>query len=428
MIKRTLYDDLLAHISRKEISIITGPRQSGKTTLMLLLKEDLERKREPTLFLNMDVEWDRPHLESQAALLRKLELEWGKRRGFVFIDEIQRKEDAGRFLKGLYDLNLPHKFVVSGSGSLELKEKIHESLVGRKRLFELSTLTFEEFVSHRVGHRYIDNLPSFFEVERERGRQLLMEYMNFGGYPRVVLEDEQKEKTLVIGEIFRSVIERDIAYLLKVDKTEAFANLIKTLASQVGNMVNYKELASTLGISFATAKKYAWYAQKIFLLTMVTPFARNIRKEISRSPVVYFGDLGMRNFALGFFGNLPSPAECGFLFQNLVYLLLTSGSDSSGSRIHFWRTTDKAEVDFIVERGRDLIPVEVKFKDFKTIELPRSLISFCQKYRPRQACIVNLGFKAETTVNKTHIRFIPYWELLSSGVRDESEAFLLPGR
>jgi predicted AAA+ superfamily ATPase len=412
MIKRVLYENLRAHISRKEISIITGPRQSGKTTLMLLLKSDLERKKERTLFLNMDVEWDRPHLESQAALIRKLELEWGKRRGFVFIDEIQRKEDAGRFLKGLYDLNLPYKFVVSGSGSLELKEKIHESLVGRKRLFELTTLTFEEFVSHRTEHRYSDSLPSFFEVERERGRQLLMEYLNFGGYPRVVLENEQQEKNRVIDEIFRSVIERDIAFLLNVDKTEAFANLIKTLAGQVGSMVNYKELASTLGISFATVKKYAWYAQKIFLLTMLTPFARNIRKEISQSPVAYFGDLGMRNFALGVFGNLASPAECGFLFQNLIYLMLTGGGASSETRIHYWRTTDKAEVDFVIEKGRDLIPVEVKFKDLKAVELPRSLISFCRKYGPRQAYVINLGFKAESIVNKTRIRFIPYWELL----------------
>jgi hypothetical protein len=410
MIKRTLYKVLLAHISRKEISMITGPRQAGKTTLMQLLKADMERKKEPTLFLNMDVEWDRPHLESQASLIRKLELEWGKRQGFVFIDEIQRKEDAGRYLKGLYDLNLPYKFIVSGSGSLELKEKIHESLVGRKQLFELTTLTFEEFVNHKTEYRYIGNLPAFFEVERERAHQLLMEYLNFGGYPRVVLEDERQEKTRVIDEIFRSVIERDVAYLLKVEKTEAFSNLIKVLAGQIGSMVNYKELSSTLGISFATVKRYAWYAQKIFLLNTVTPFARNVRKEISQSPVAYFGDLGMRNYALGIFGNVSSPAESGFLFQNLVFLLLNSG----GARLHYWRTTDKAEVDFIVEKGRDLIPIEVKFKLLKGIEIPRSLMSFCQKYQPAQAYIVNLGFQEEITVSKTHIRFIPYWKLLQN--------------
>jgi hypothetical protein len=412
MIKRSLYTELLAHLSCKEISLITGPRQSGKTTLMLLLKEELDRKKEPTLFLNMEVEWDRPHLESQAALLRRIELEWGKRRGFVFIDEIQRKEDAGRFLKGLYDLNLPHKLIVSGSGSLELKEKIHESLVGRKRQFELRTLSFEEFVNHKTEYRYTGRLATYFDVEREPAHQLFMEYLNYGGYPRVVLEPQKQEKTKVIDEIFRSVVERDIAYLLKVEKTEAFSNLVKVLAGQVGNMVNYKELSSTLGISFATVKKYSWYAQKIFLLNMVTPFSRNIRKEISQSPVAYFGDLGMRNFAMGTFGNLASPAESGFLFQNFVYLFLTSGDSAGGARLHYWRTTDKAEVDFVLEKGRNLIPIEVKFKVLKDIGLPRSLVSFCRKYQPRHAYIVNLGFRAETTLNQTRVHFIPFWQLL----------------
>jgi len=78
-------------------------------------------------------------------------LELGKERSYVFIDEIQRKENAGFFLKGVFDLKLPYKFIVSGSGSLELKEKIHESLVGRKRLFELTTITFDEFVHHKTG-------------------------------------------------------------------------------------------------------------------------------------------------------------------------------------------------------------------------------------------------------------------------------------
>lgn len=413
MITRTLHRELRAHLAHKEISLITGPRQSGKTTLMLLLKEDLDRKKEPTLLLNMDVEWDRPHLESQAALIRKLELEFGKQRGFVFIDEIQRKEDAGRFLKGLYDLNLPHKFVVSGSGSLELKEKIHESLVGRKRLFELATLTFEEFANYKTEYRYTGRLPTYFDIEKERAHQLLMEYLNFGGYPRVVLEDKQHEKNRLMDEIFRSVIERDVAYLLKVEKTEAFANLIKVLAGQVGCMVNYKELSSTLGISFATVKKYCWYAQKIFLLTMTPPFARNLRKEITQSPTAYFSDLGMRNFALGIFGKVSSPAECGFLFQNLVFLTWAARSASSEASIHHWRTTDKAEVDFVIEKGRDIIPVEVKFKHLKTIEIPRSLASFCQKYQPRNAYIVNLGFESEVTLNHTRVRFIPFWDLLN---------------
>jgi uncharacterized protein len=416
MIKRSIYPSLVKHLSRKEISLITGPRQSGKTTLMSLLKDDLDQKRESTLFLNFDVEWDRVHLESQAALIRKLELDLGKKGGFVFIDEIQRKEDAGRFLKGLYDLRTPYKFIVSGSGSLELKEKIHESLVGRKQLFELATLSFAEFVDFKTGYKYSARLPEFFGIERERAHHLLVEYMNFGGYPRVVLEEKRHEKIVAIDEIYRSVLERDVAYLLKVEKTEAFNNLVKVTAGQVGNLINYKELTSTLGISFPTLKKYIWYAQKIFLLDLVTPYSRNIRKEISQSPAVYFRDLGMRNYPLGLFGNLGSPSEVGFVFQNLVYQMLTASLSAGSTRVHFWRTKDKAEVDFVVEKGKRLIPIEVKYKALKDIEIPRSLIHFCEQYSPDEAYMVNLTLKKKKKVGKTDVIAIPYWELLQSSI------------
>ena len=306
MIKRKLFQDLVDHLPQKEISLITGPRQAGKTTLMEMLKAHLDNRGESTLFLNLDIEWDRPHVASQAALVRKIELEMGRKPGYVFIDEIQRKDDAGLFLKGLFDHKLPYKFIISGSGSLELKEKIHESLIGRKRSFELSTVTFEEFINHQTDYRYEENLADFLTIEKRKGLQLLSEYMQFGGYPKIVLAAEQREKLLLIDEIYRSILEKDIAYLLKLDKPEVFSALIKILASQVGQLMNYTELASTLNVSFATVKNYLWYAQKIFLIELTTPYARNIRKEISKSPVPYFWDLGFRHFCLGLFGHLES--------------------------------------------------------------------------------------------------------------------------
>jgi len=335
MIERKLFTDLKSHLSQKEISIIIGPRQSGKTTLMEMLREHLDKRGERTLYLNLDIEWDRPHFDSQSALLRKIELELSKQRGYVFIDEIQRKENAGLFLKGLFDLRLPYKFIVSGSGSLELKEKIHESLVGRKRLFELTTITFDEFINHKTDYRYKENLAGFLEIEKDKTQQLLMEYMNFGGYPRVVLASEQTEKVQIIDEIYRSVLEKDIAYLLKVDKTDAFSALIKVLSSQIGNLISYSELSSTLNISYQTVKKYLWYSQKIFLLDLISPYARNVRKEITKSPVPYFWDLGLRNYALGIFGHLGSPSECGFIFENLVFLLLKEQVKLGTTKVNF---------------------------------------------------------------------------------------------
>jgi predicted AAA+ superfamily ATPase len=416
MIKRKLFSELINHLPQKEISLIIGPRQAGKTTLMEMMKRQLDDRGERTLLLNLDIEWDRPHFQSQAALLKKIELELGRQQGYVFVDEIQRKDDAGLFLKGLFDLKLPYKFIVSGSGSLELKQKIDESLVGRKRLFELSTLSFPEFVDHRTNYRYETNLADFLAIEPERAKQLLLEYMTFGGYPRIVLEAEALEKRRLIDEIYRSVLEKDIAYLLKLDKPDAFAALIKLLAGQVGQMVNYSELASTVNVSFPTVKKYLWYAQKICLVDLMPPLARNVRKEVSKSPVPYFWDLGFRNYSLGLFREHESPLEAGFVFENLVYLLLKEKLRFKTAKLNFWRTKDKAEVDFVIETGRELIPVEIKYKQLKQDNVPASLRRFIDKYSPKCAYIINLDLSKTRRVHKTTLFFLPLYELLRPGV------------
>jgi predicted AAA+ superfamily ATPase len=412
MIKRKLFSELVDHLPQKEMSLIIGPRQAGKTTLMEMLKKHLDNRGDRTLFLNLDIEWDRPHFESQAALLKKIELELGQQHAYVFIDEIQRKDDAGLFLKGLFDLKLPYKFILSGSGSLELKQKIHESLVGRKRLFELSTVTFEEFINHRTEYRYEENLADYLAIETDRVQQLLSEYMQFGGYPRIVMAAEQREKLRLIDEIYRSVLEKDIAYLLKLDKPDVFAALIKMLADQVGQLMNYSEIASTLNVSFSTVKKYLWYAQKIFLVELIAPYARNIRKEISKSPVPYFWDLGLRNYSLGLFGHLDSPFEKGFVFENLVFLLLRQKLRFKAAKLNYWRTKDKAEVDFVIEAGKRLIPVEVKYKHLKQDKVPASLRSFINKYKPEQAYIINLDLSKTLKIDKTTLFFMPFHELL----------------
>lgn len=411
MIARSLFEDLKQHLSKKEISLIVGPRQAGKTTLMLMLKDYLAKQGNSTLLLSLDFDADQPFFTSQRNLVNKIQLEIGKKRGYVFIDEIQRREDAGIFLKGLYDLNLPYKFIVSGSGSLELKEKIHESLVGRKRIFELNTVSFEEFVNFKTGYRYRESLPEFFALEKGRTQELLSEYLNFGGYPRLLLEDEQREKARIIDEIYRSYLERDISYLLRVEKPESFSNLIKVLASQVGRLINYSELSSTLGISMQTIKKYLWYAEKTYIVNRVSPFFRNIRKEITKAPVAYFYDVGLRNYAIGLYGGLIHSRDAGFVFQNFVLNLLRERFVPSPGDIHFWRTKDRAEVDFVIDLGQGILPVEVKFKEMKRPQFGRSLRSFINKYQPELAWVINLELNERIKLHKTEIHFMPFWEL-----------------
>ncbi len=415
-IKRKLLTDIKEHLSRKEITLIVGPRQAGKTTLIMGVKEYLDRRGDKTLFLSLDFEKDSGFFASQSALIRKIKLEFGEERGFVFIDEIQRKENAGLFLKGLYDLNLPYKFIVSGSGSLELKENIHESLIGRKRVFELNTISFDEFIDYKTGYKYGNRLVDLFDVERNETIELLKEYLNFGGYPRQIVETEIYEKARIVDEIYRSLLEKDVAHLLKVEKTEAFSLMVKILAGQIGGMINYTELSSTIGVTVPTIKKYLWYAQKIFILRNASPFYRNIRKEITKSQTAYFYDVGLRNYSIGRFGNLTLPFDFGFPFQNLVFNILKKKLRFTSAEIYFWRSKDKAEVDFVIDFGNEVVPVEVKFKDFKEPKLERSFRNFVSVYQPRKACVINLNYSGVIKLGKTDVYFMPYYKLMFDGV------------
>src|SRR4030067_3391158 len=137
---------------------------------MLHLHADLQKQGDKTLFLSLDYERDQPHFADQEALLSRLRLEFGNKKGYVFIDEIQRKENAGIFLKGLYDMRTPYKFIISGSGSVELKAKVHESLAGRKRMFGLSTITLPEFINYRTTYKYQYRLAAFFRIKKNAGQ------------------------------------------------------------------------------------------------------------------------------------------------------------------------------------------------------------------------------------------------------------------
>lgn len=410
-IRRKIITQLSEHLDKPEITMLVGPRQSGKTTILKKIEAKLHASGESTLWLNLDFENDFKHLSSQEALLQKIRLELGKNGGFVFIDEIQRKENAGLFLKGIYDHGLSCKLIVSGSGSIELKEKISESLAGRKRIFELSTVSFDEFADFKTDYRYTGNLREFFRIEPIKTDHLFREYISYGGYPRVILTDTHKEKLAVINEVYRSYLEKDIVYLMRVEKVDVFSNLVRVLSGQSGKMVNYSELSSTLGVSLSTVKNYLWYLEKTYIIRKVTPWFTNVRKEITKAPVFYFHDIGLCNFASGSFGDVLE-REAGFTFQTVIHTLLRERFPLADTTIHYWRTKDKAEVDFIIRSGERVTPLEVKYRDMKKIEIQRSFRSFLKKYQPEFAYIINKSYNEQTLVGTTKVRYLPYWELM----------------
>ena len=408
-IKRNIKTEIVEHLQSKEITIITGARQIGKTTLLQEIIKDLKSDNQKVLFLNLDNDGHLPYFKTQETLLQKINLELGKN-GFVFIDEIQRLENAGLFLKGLYDRNIKYKFVVTGSGSLELKEKIQESLFGRKRLFEMMPVNFFEFINFKTNYKYEKRLNLFFETEKEKTSLLLTEYLNFGGYPRIITENKISEKLRLINEIYKSYVEKDLVFLLKIQRPEIFQLLIKILATQIGNIINYSRLANDCGLALPTLKKYLWYAEKTFCINYVSPFFTNPLKEITKSPVYYFNDLGLRNYALGQMGNLNFNSLLGFVFQNFVFNLLKEQSRGQAQTIHFWRTTDKAEVDFVINKQTEQLPIEVKYGNITKQTISRSFRSFIEKYQPKEAILINRNYEAEITINQTIVKFIPFYK------------------
>lgn len=411
-IERIILADLISHLDKKEITLIIGPRQAGKTTLLKKLEIQLKEQGKKTVFFNLDFDEQRIYFKKQLDLINYLKLNLGDERGYVFIDEIQRLENAGLFLKGLYDRDLPYKFIVSGSGSLELKDKIYESLVGRKRIFEINTISFKEFVNWKTGYKYQNNLNNFFSYDKTLPDILLNEYLSFGGYPRIVLSETIDEKKAMIKDIYQSYLEKDIQSLIKLEKKEVFSQLVIILAKQIGQLVNIAEFSRTLAIDQETVKRYLWLLEKTFIINKIRPFFINPRKELSKTPIYYFNDLGLRNYSLNQWIVADLFRINGFLFQNFIFLLLKNHPVYKDAKINYWRTKDQAEVDFILNFNEEIIPIEVKDTHLVNYKISLSLRNFILKYHPKKVLIINKSMKKKTTFGKTTIEIIPYYYLI----------------
>jgi predicted AAA+ superfamily ATPase len=308
-------------------------------------------------------------------------------------------------------MKLPVKFIISGSGSIELKETISESLAGRKRLFEVTPVTFHEFLDYRTQYIYSGKMAAYVKAYPDKIMELFHEYLNFGGYPRVITAPTIKDKVLQINEIFRSYIDRDIRHLLSGDQPEAFTRVVRLLAARTGQMINLKNLSNEARVSVPTLQKHLWIAQKTYFIKLVEPYFNNVSKEITKSPVVYFADHGIRNFSISNFGNIERHQDYGFVFQNLVGNSLLRELYETPFSVHYWRTTDKAEVDFVISRMNDPIGVEVKFSTLKSPEITRSLRSFIEKYKSTEAWVVNLTFSGSIMIGTTKVLFVTFFDL-----------------
>lgn len=339
-----------------EILLFIGPRQAGKTTILKQLQEYTEtHRREPQFFLNLEDPDYRALLnQSPKNIFRIFPID-RQRRSVLFIDEVQYLHDPSNALKYLYDEYKGQiKLCVSGSSAFYLDQKFHDSLAGRKRILYVHTLSFGEFLRFQGREELWKRRAELTLSQREDIERFLEEYILYGGYPRVVLAPREEKKEL-LRELAYSYIKKD-AYEGKVRHEDIFYRLMKILAAQIGQLVNASELASTLGISKTAVNAYLWVMQKSFHIMMISPFFKNVRKELTKMPKVFFLDLGLRNFFLDNFQPFAVRDDRGALLENAVLRQLLEKHDHF--EIHFWRTTQKHELDFIV--GQEALEVKMK--------------------------------------------------------------------
>lgn len=356
--QRKLYGPVEKHLKNSEITLITGARQVGKTTLMKHLQAELDDNGKKTTFLNLEI------LETLDILNRNPENIWqfldkGLKKQYLFLDEVQYLKNPSNFLKHIYDeYGEKLKLIVSGSSAFYIDQKFTDSLAGRKRLFVMRSLSFSEFLIFKNENDLASKAEKKLKLllpEKNKIMNLFEEYMIYGGYPKVVLA-QKGEKEEVLREIINSYLKKDIDEYGIRDPSN-FLDFLRLLAGQAGSLFNQHEVCATLGIKLAQVKSFLKLLEKTFYIQAVAPFHKNLRKELTKMPKYYFLDLGVRNYLLKDFRSLSDRPDKGAVVEEAVFIELVNQYPDDRS-IRFWRTQNQNEVDFVVDEEK---AYEVKF-------------------------------------------------------------------
>ena len=334
-------------INRDEFIILTGARQTGKTSLLIILKNILEERGKNCYYFNLEnIEYLKLLNKNPFNIFELIPDSKSKQN--IFIDEIQYLDDPTNFLKLLYDEKKDKlKVIATGSSSFYIDRKFKDSLVGRKFLFEVRPLNFNEFLIFNEEEDLLKQRDKKLTLYyRERLLELWEKYIIYGGYPKIALEEKDDIKKILLEEIGASYTRKDVIDA-GIKNTEKYFLLLKILAGQTGRLVNSQELANTLRTSHATIKEYLYVMRKSYQIAFITPFYRNLRKELTKMPKVYFYDSGLRNFYLNNYNSIEKRSDKGSYTENIVFKeLLNNVKDVD--RIKFWRTQDKKELDFVL--------------------------------------------------------------------------------
>lgn len=408
---RRLRAEVMDYLDEKEALMILGARQVGKTSLLKLI---MERLKEEVFYFDLEREKDLSIVEEGPEYFLSYLKASGKRgKAIVLIDEVQYIKDPAKFIKIMVDYHSQEvKLILTGSSTLGIRQKFKNSLAGRKLLFTLYPLDFKEFLYFKEEDRLVQLLPKdpftlngedktkFFT---EKYSAYFNEYLIFGSYPRVILETEAEKRMRYIEEIVNAYIYKDVRNLFKIEDITKYNRLVKLLGVQIGNLLNIFNMARDIGLSRITVSKYLKMLEDTFILYLLPPFYTNPKKEIVKNPKVYLLDNGLRNYLVGNFKPFRERVDKGRLFENVILGGLLKKKRRI-ENLYFWRTQTKAEVDFIIERGNKLIPLEANLDGRPT----KSLYSFMKRYQVEEGYIIYPGeYRKEN-----NIHFIPAWWLI----------------
>jgi predicted AAA+ superfamily ATPase len=368
--------------------ILTGARQVGKTTLLEMFMEG--RK---CLWLNGQNPEIAGLFENFSTLERYLKININADiKGWLSIDEFQYIDRISLALKLLTDQYKELKILCSGSSSLDILQKVEESLAGRVRLIPVYPLNFREYLKftdavleEKFGHcTQGDDINLLFP----QIRVLLEEYLIYGGLPKVAQVADHGEKEELLNDILQTYLLKDVRQFVKSRDFVGFNKMLRMLAAQTGNMVNVNELSNLVRLPYKTCEEYVHLLDQMFIIHLVPPFFQNKSKEISRMNKVYFCDAGLRNVIYNSFNDIHIRTDNGQLFENYIYTELLQYYKKS--QIFYYRTKDGTEIDFIIAgKNQDVIPVEVKFRQIQKPSKTRAITEFSKATSVSKAYIIN---------------------------------------
>ncbi len=344
MIPRLLHNPIKKTLlERRKIVILYGPRQTGKTTLIQSILQELPHKT-----LHLDADFNEVKEVFSHHSLRKM-LEVIGNHELLFLDEAQNIPDIGINLKILHD-HLPKlKIIATGSSSFELANRIQEPLTGRTRTYRLYPISMGEL---RLMH-------TPFEL-----KQQVETYMLYGLYPEVLNLQGSREKINHLKELSSAYLYKDILQLVSLKHSDKIYKLLQLLAYQIGSLVSLEELGKSLNMDRKTVEHYVDLLEKSFILFRLSGFSRNPRKEISKRGKIYFYDLGIRNALINHFAPIHLRSDAGFLWENFLIAerLKKRSYEQHHSRFHFWRTYFGTKIDLVEEYDGQAHGFEFKWK------------------------------------------------------------------